>query len=49
MQLAMFELDKQDLRIVQDLNEQEMLKTNRFVKNEVLEMAEMVERLTVAV
>ena len=45
----MFELDKQDLRIVQDLNEQEMLKTNRFVKNEVLEMAEMVERLTVAV
>jgi hypothetical protein len=45
----MFELDKQDLRIVQDLNEQEMLKTNRLVKNEVLEMAEMVERLTVAV
>ena len=45
----MFELDKQELRIVQDLNEQEMLKTNRFVKNEVLEMAEMVERLTVAV
>jgi hypothetical protein len=38
-----------DLRQVQDQTEQEILKTNRLIKNEVLEMADMIEKLATAV
>jgi hypothetical protein len=38
-----------DLKLVQDHTEQEIINTNRLIKNEVLEMAEVIEKLATVV